>query len=31
MFSIMGDFDIVPVYKAANNMALICKYFFALL
>ena len=30
MFSIREDFVIVPVYKAANDVTFICKYFFAL-
>ena len=30
MFSLTEDFVIVPIDKAANNMAFICKHFYAL-
>ena len=31
MFSLKGDFEIVPVDKAANNVAFICKRFYVLI
>ena len=30
MFSLKEDFVIVPIDKAANNVAFICKHFYAL-
>ena len=30
MFSLKEDFAIVPIDKAANNVAFICKYFYGL-
>ena len=30
MFSLKDEFVIVPIYKALNNVAFICKHFYAL-